>query len=389
MLVFHQEVIMPCSTSKKKLEKNLKNSLIEKSKEFGFDVIKITKPNISKENKDYFDKFLFNNFHGEMDWLENNKERRKSPKKLWNDVESIIMLGVNYGPDHDPLDSIKLKNTGNISVYAKGNDYHDIIKKNLKKLGRWFVQEIKSEVKVFVDTAPVMEKPLAQKAGLGWQGKHTNLVSREFGSWLFLGSIYTNIVIDTDEEELDHCGNCTSCIDICPTQAFPEPYKLDARKCISYLTIEHKGPIPINLRSKIGNRIYGCDDCLAICPWNKFAKESNEMKFSSNHNKESFSLEKLSLLDDRNFRLMFSKSPIKRIGRDRFLRNVLIALGNSKSKSAAHYIKRNLGDKSPIVRGAAVWAINQILKGEEINMIKNNFLPLEQDINVINEWNYN
>ena len=380
---------MPCSTSKKKLEKNLKNSLIEKSKEFGFDVIKITKPNISKENKDYFDKFLFNNFHGEMDWLENNKERRKSPKKLWNDVESIIMLGVNYGPDHDPLDSIKLKNTGNISVYAKGNDYHDIIKKNLKKLGRWFVQEIKSEIKVFVDTAPVMEKPLAQKAGLGWQGKHTNLVSREFGSWLFLGSIYTNIVIDTDEEELDHCGNCTSCIDICPTQAFPEPYKLDARKCISYLTIEHKGPIPINLRSKIGNRIYGCDDCLAICPWNKFAKESNEMKFSSNHNKESFSLEKLSLLDDRNFRLMFSKSPIKRIGRDRFLRNVLIALGNSKSKSAAHYIKRNLGDKSPIVRGAAVWAINQILKGEEINMIKNNFLPLEQDINVINEWNYN
>ena len=324
-----------------------------------------------------------------MDWLENKKERRKSPKKLWNDVESIIMLGVNYGPDHDPLDSIKLKNTGNISVYAKGNDYHDIIKKNLKKLGRWFVQEIKSEIKVFVDTAPVMEKPLAQKAGLGWQGKHTNLVSREFGSWLFLGSIYTNIVIDTDEEELDHCGNCTSCIDICPTQAFPEPYKLDARKCISYLTIEHKGPIPINLRSKIGNRIYGCDDCLAICPWNKFAKESNEMKFSSNHNKESFSLEKLSLLDDRNFRLMFSKSPIKRIGRDRFLRNVLIALGNSKSKSAAHYIKRNLGDKSPIVRGAAVWAINQILKGEEINMIKNNFLPLEQDINVINEWNYN
>lgn len=389
MLVFHQEVIMPCSTSKKKLEKNLKNSLIEKSKEFGFDVIKITKPNISKENKDYFDKFLFNNFHGEMDWLENKKERRKSPKKLWSDVESIIMLGVNYGPDHDPLDSIKLKNNGNISVYAKGNDYHDIIKKNLKKLGRWFVQEIKSEIKVFVDTAPVMEKPLAQKAGLGWQGKHTNLVSREFGSWLFLGSIYTNIVIDTDEEELDHCGNCTSCIDICPTQAFPEPYKLDARKCISYLTIEHKGPIPINLRSKIGNRIYGCDDCLAICPWNKFAKESNEMKFSSNHNKESFSLEKLSLLDDRNFRLMFSKSPIKRIGRDRFLRNVLIALGNSKSKSAAHYIKRNLGDKSPIVRGAAVWAINQILKGEEINMIKNNFLPFEQDINVINEWNYN
>ena len=190
------------------------------------------------------------------------------------------MLGMNYGPDHDPLENIKYKNTGNISVYARGDDYHDIIKKKLKILGRWLIQEIESEIKVFVDTAPVMEKHLAQKAGLGWQGKHTNLVSREFGSWLFLGSIYTNIIIEPDEEELDHCGNCNSCVDICPTQAFQEPYKLDARKCISYLTIEYKGVIPRNLRSKIGNRIYGCDDCLAICPWNKFAKESNEMKFS-------------------------------------------------------------------------------------------------------------
>ena len=377
---------MPCSISKKKLGKSLKNSLIAKSKEFGFDIIKITKPEIDKVNKDYFDKFLINNFHGEMDWLENKTERRKSPKKLWSDVESIIMLGVNYGPDHDPLDSIKIKNIGNISVYAKGNDYHEIIKKNLKKLGRWLIHEVESEIKVFVDTAPVMEKPLAQKAGLGWQGKHTNLVSREYGSWLFLGSIYTNIIIEPDEEEIDHCGNCTSCIDICPTQAFPEPYKLDARKCISYLTIEHKGSIPKNLRSKIGNRIYGCDDCLAICPWNKFAKKSNEMKFSSNHEKEAFNLERLSLLNDKNFRLMFSKSPVKRIGRNRFMRNVLIALGNSKSKNSLPYIKRNLNDDSPIVRGAAIWAIHQILKDKELEIIKDKFLPLERDIDVIKEW---
>ena len=321
-----------------------------------------------------------------MDWLETKKERRKSPKKLWNDVESIIMLGMNYGPDHDPLENIKHKNTGNISVYARGDDYHDIIKKKLKILGRWLIQEIESEIKVFVDTAPVMEKHLAQKAGIGWQGKHTNLVSREFGSWLFLGSIYTNIIIEPDEEELDHCGNCNSCVDICPTQAFQEPYKLDARKCISYLTIEHKGVIPRNLRSKIGNRIYGCDDCLAVCPWNKFAKESNEMKFSSKHNEKSLSLNELSLLNDKDFRLMFSKSPIKRIGRNRFLRNVLIALGNAKSHNSVSYIKRNLKDESPIVRGAAVWAINQILKDNELNILRKNILPFENDVTVRDEW---
>ena len=374
---------MPCSTSNKI---NLKQALIEKSKECGFDIIKITKPKVDQKNKDYFDKFILENFHGEMDWLENKKERRKSPKKLWSDVESIIMLGINYGPDHNPLENLKLTNTGNISVYARGSDYHDIIKKNLKILGRWLINEIDSEIKVFVDTAPVMEKPLAQKAGLGWQGKHTNLVSREFGSWLFLGSIYTNILKEADEEEFDHCGNCTSCMDICPTNAFPEPYKLDARKCISYLTIEHKGIIPKNLRSKIGNRIYGCDDCLAICPWNKFAKESNEIKFSSRHSEESLKLNDLSLLTDEKFRLKFSKSPIKRIGRNRFVRNVLIAIGNSKSRDSLPFIKINLKDESPIVRGAAVWAINQILKGEELDLIKRKNLPSENDTSVRNEW---
>ena len=374
---------MPCSTSNKI---NLKQALIEKSKECGFDIIKITKPKVDQKNKDYFDKFILKNFHGEMDWLENKKERRKSPKKLWSDVESIIMLGINYGPDHNPLENLKLTNTGNISVYARGGDYHDIIKKNLKILGRWLIKEMESEIKVFVDTAPVMEKPLAQKAGLGWQGKHTNLVSREFGSWLFLGSIYTNILIEADEEEFDHCGNCTSCMDICPTNAFPEPYKLDARKCISYLTIEHKGIIPKNLRSKIGNRIYGCDDCLAVCPWNKFAKESNEIKFSSRHSEESLKLNDLSLLTDEKFRLKFSKSPIKRIGRNRFVRNVLIAIGNSKSRDSLPFLKINLKDESPIVRGAAVWAINQILKGKELDLIKRKNLPSENDTSVRNEW---
>ena len=378
---------MPYSISNNELKNDLRESLIKKSRECGFDLIKITVPEINKENKNYFDQFLNKGFHGEMDWLENKKERRKSPKKLWKDVESIIMLGINYGPNHNPLEDLKLTNTGNISVYARGKDYHDVIKKNLKVLGRWLVNQVDSEIKVFVDTAPVMEKPLAQKAGLGWQGKHTNLVSREFGSWLFLGSIYTNISIKPDKEESDHCGNCTSCIDICPTQAFPEPYKLDARKCISYLTIEHPGIIPKNLRSKIGNRIYGCDDCLAICPWNKFAQQSKEIKFLSTHSSKDLSLNQLSLLNDKEFRLMFSGSPIKRIGRNRFLRNVLIAIGNAKSKKSLPFIKRNLQDESSIVRGAAGWAIQQILKNKELKAVKKKVLAAEKDLDVRAEWN--
>ena len=377
---------MPFSISNKKLENDLRESLIKKSKECGFDLIKITVPEVNKENRNYFDQFLNKGFHGEMDWLESKKERRKSPKKLWKDVKSIIMLGINYGPDHDPLENLKLTNTGNISVYARGKDYHDIVKKNLKVLGRWLIDQVDSEIKVFVDTAPVMEKPLAQKAGLGWQGKHTNLVSREFGSWLFLGSIYTNITIKPDIEESDHCGNCTSCIDICPTQAFPEPYKLDARKCISYLTIEYKGIIPKNLRPKIGNRIYGCDDCLAICPWNKFAQQSNEMKFLSKYSSKDLSLNQLSLLNDKEFRLMFSGSPIKRIGRNRFLRNVLIAIGNAKSKKSLPYIKKHLQDESSIVRGAAGWAIQQILKGNKLKAVKEKVLATEKDLDVRAEW---
>ena len=363
-----------------------KSTIQKKSKEFGFDIIKITDPKIHKKNQYYIKDFLKNDFHGDMDWLEKNLERRVSPKKLWSDVKSIIVLGVNYGPNHDPLQNLENKKIGNISVYARGNDYHEVIKKNLKKFGRWIISQTNSEIKVFIDTAPIMEKPIAQKAGLGWQGKHTNLVSRDYGSWLFLASIFTNLELESDKEEINHCGNCNNCIEICPTDAFTEPYKLDARKCISYLTIEHKGIIPLHLRSKIGNRIYGCDDCLAVCPWNKFAKESNEIKFKQKNQTELYDLKKLSLLSDDNFRKMFSKSPIKRIGRNRFLRNVLIAIGNSKLKDAKDHLNKNIFDESPIVRGAAIWALNQITEGEELNKIKKQSLSIEKDPDVIKEW---
>ena len=369
---------MLSSISKEKIQK--------KSKEFGFDIIKITEPEIHKKDHRYIKDFLNNNFHGDMDWLEKNLERRLSPKKIWQDVKSIIVLGVNYAPDHDPMHNLKVKDVGNISVYARGDDYHDVIKKNLKKFGRWIVSQTNSEIKVFIDTAPIMEKPLAQKAGLGWQGKHTNLVSRDYGSWLFLASIFTNLDLEIDTEENDHCGNCNNCIEVCPTNAFVEPYKLDARKCISYLTIEHKGIIPIHLRSKIGNRIYGCDDCLAVCPWNKFAKESKEIKFKQRNKNELYDLKKLSLLDDYSFRKMFSKSPIKRIGRDRFLRNVLIAIGNAKLKDAKDQVSKNIFDKSPIVRGAAIWALNQITDGEELKKIREISLSKEKNQDVIKEW---
>ena len=363
-----------------------KSTIQKKSKEFGFDIIKITDPKIHKKNQHYIKDFLKNDFHGDMDWLEKNLERRVSPKKLWSDVKSIIVLGVNYGPNHDPLQNLENKKIGNISVYARGNDYHEVIKKNLKKFGRWIISQTNSEIKVFIDTAPIMEKPIAQKAGLGWQGKHTNLVSRDYGSWLFLASIFTNLELESDKEEINHCGNCNNCIEICPTDAFTEPYKLDARKCISYLTIEHKGIIPLHLRSKIGNRIYGCDDCLAVCPWNKFAKESNEIKFKQKNKTELYDLKKLSLLSDDNFRKMFSKSPIKRIGRNRFLRNVLIAIGNAKLEDAKDHLNKNIFDESPIVRGAAIWALNQITEGEELNKIKKQSLSIEKDPDVIKEW---
>jgi len=320
-----------------------------------------------------------------MIWMAANAERRGDPRVLWPNVRSIIMLGLNYGPDEDPLAILKERERGDISVYARGDDYHDVIKPRLKTLGRWIIEAAGGDVKVFVDTAAVMEKPLAQAAGIGWQGKHTNLVSRELGSWLFLGAIFTTLDLPPDQAERDHCGSCQACLDICPTAAFPAPYRLDARRCISYLTIEHKGPIPHELRPLIGNRIYGCDDCLAVCPWNKFAKAGREMKLAARDNLRAPLLAELAQLDDAAFRARFAKSPIKRTGRARFLRNVLIAIGNSGERSLADAAERLLGDGAPLVRGAAVWALGR-LDSARLARCAELYCADEGDRDVIDEW---
>jgi epoxyqueuosine reductase len=305
---------------------------------------------------------------------------------LWPGVRSIIMLGFNYGPDENPLALLERRTRGAISAYAQGDDYHDVIKKRLKMLARWLVAASGEEVKVFIDTAAVMEKPLAQAAGLGWQGKHTNLVSREFGSWLFLGVIFTTLELPRDAAETDHCGSCRACLDICPTNAFPAPYKLDAQRCISYLTIESKGPIPREFRKAIGNRIYGCDDCLAVCPWNKFAQEGREAKLAARTELRAPSLVELARLDDAAFRALFSKSPVKRIGRDRFVRNVLIAIGNADDASLSAEAERLLDDASPLVRGAAVWALSQLVERERFEALAAQAMGGETDESVRDEW---
>ena len=296
-----------------------------------------------------------------MTWLATTAGRRASPLALWPDVRSVVMLGMNYGPDTDPLAILKAHERAAISVYARGDDYHELIKARLKELARWLTSNAGGDVKVFVDTAAVMEKPIAERAGLGWQGKHTNLVSRQYGSWLFLGAIFTTLDLPVDRAESDNCGSCRACLDICPTAAFPAPYKLDPRRCISYLTIEHKGPIPRDLRASMGNRVYGCDDCLAVCPWNKFASQGREAKLAAREVLRAPRLADLVRLNDAQFRALFSKTSIKRTGRDRFVRNVLIAIGNSGDAALATEAERLLDDASPLVRGAAVWALSRLL----------------------------
>jgi epoxyqueuosine reductase len=298
-----------------------------------------------------------------MDWMATTAERRAHPRAMWPDARSAIVLGVNYGPDVDPLAALQRRDRGTISVYAQGDDYHELIKTRLKTLAHWLAAEATCQVKVFVDTAPLMEKPLAGAAGIGWQGKHTNLVSRAFGSWLFLGVVLTDRVLIPDAAETDHCGQCRACLDICPTAAFPAPYQLDARRCISYLTIEHAGPIPEEFRAALGNRIYGCDDCLAVCPWNKFAQASHEAKLVAREALVSPALAELAALDDAAFRDLFSKSPIKRIGRDRFVRNVLYAIGNSGDPILADVAQAKLADASDVVRDAAAWALARLRAG--------------------------
>jgi len=320
-----------------------------------------------------------------MTWLAEKSERRGDPRALWPDVRSIIMLGINYGPDDDPLAILKDRTRGGISVYARGDDYHDVIKKRLKAIARWLVETAGGDVKVFVDTAPVMEKPLAQAAGIGWQGKHTNLVSRQLGSWLFLGAVFTTADLPPDAPERDHCGACHACLDVCPTAAFPAPYRLDARRCISYLTIEHKGAIDRELRPLLGNRIYGCDDCLAVCPWNKFAKVGREMKFHAREALRAPKLDDLAGLDAASFRALFAKSPVKRIGRARFLRNVLIAIGNSADSALAGAAERLLDDPSPLIRGAAIWALGRLDRSRLVDRAKER-RALESDATVAAEW---
>jgi epoxyqueuosine reductase len=365
---------------------DLRAALAREARALGFDCVGVTAPDAIADAGEHFRAFLDTGAHGNMYWLAANPERRADPRALWANVRSVIMLGVNYGPDENPLAILERRTRGAISVYAQGDDYHDLIKKRLKALARWLVATAGGEVKVFVDTAAVMEKPLAQAAGLGWQGKHTNLVSREFGSWLFLGAIFTTLDLPRDEADTDHCGSCQACLDICPTSAFPAPYKLDARRCISYLTIESRGPIPHEFRKAIGNRIYGCDDCLAVCPWNKFAQAGREAKLAARDELRAPSLAGLARLDDAAFRARFTKSPVKRIGRDRFVRNVLIAIGNSKDGTLAREAKRLLTDNSPLVRGAAVWALSQLMGRKQLSALAASGIRTEQDETVRAEW---
>ena len=370
----------------KTLAADLKSALAREAEALGFDCIGVTGPDAIGDAGKAFSKLP----RGRRAWrhglARGQPERRMDPRVLWPGVRSIIMLGVNYGPDENPLALLAQRTRGAISAYAQGDDYHDVIKKRLKTLARWLAAATGDEVKVFIDTAAVMEKPLAQAAGLGWQGKHTNLVSREFGSWLFLGAIFTASDLPRDEADIDHCGTCKACQEICPTAAFPAPYKLDARRCISYLTIENKGPIPHEFRKSIGNRIYGCDDCLAVCPWNKFAQEGREAKLAARAELRAPSLAELARLDDAAFRALFAKSPVKRIGRDRFVRNVLIAIGNSGDAALAREAERLLDDESPLVRGAAVWALSQLMARESVRGVGGEGLGREADEIVREEW---
>ncbi|WP_284418647.1 MULTISPECIES: tRNA epoxyqueuosine(34) reductase QueG [unclassified Bradyrhizobium] len=364
----------------------LKAALAAEALRLGFDCVGITAPVISHERATAFERFIASGQHGDMDWLAREPGRRTDPATLWREVRSVIMLGVNYGPSEDPRAILAERSRAAISVYARGDDYHDVIKKNLKTLARWLVAQAGCDVKVFVDTAAVMEKPLAEAAGLGWQGKHTNLVSSGFGSWLFLGAIYTTLDWPADAPERDHCGSCRACLDSCPTAAFPAPYSLDARRCISYLTIENKGPIPREFRKAMGNRIYGCDDCLAACPWNKFAQEGREAKLAARDALRAPSLADLAALDNAAFRALFTKSPIKRIGRDRFLRNVLIAIGNSGDAALVPAAERLAADPNPLVRGAAAWALSQLLDEAAFAQRAEAALGSEADGDVRAEW---
>ena len=366
---------------------DVKEAIRDRALDLGFDVVGFAPAALNQNARKRLSEFISNGYHGDMGWLAERTQQRSQPTKLWPQAQSVIVVGLNYGPNDDPLAVITQPACGSISVYARGRDYHDIIKKKLRNLARFIADDLCGDVKFFVDTAPVMEKPLAEKAGMGWQGKHTNLVSKTAGSWLFLGEIYTTLSLDPDTESMDNCGSCSRCLTACPTDAFPAPYKLDARRCISYLTIEHKGHIPREFRKAIGNRIYGCDDCLAVCPWNKFAQKTNEPDLEARLELSWPRLADLVQVDDIAFRKIFSGSPVKRLGRDRFIRNVLIAIGNSGILELTIFVEARLIDNSPLVRAMAVWALARLLPAHSFQKIRSLHQKRESDTEVLKEWN--
>lgn len=365
---------------------DLRDLLRAKAAELGFDVCRFASASEPWSAGERLRHFVEAGRHGEMGWMETTLDRRSHPTTMWEGARTAVVLGMNYGPPADPLPEMDDRSAGYISVYARGDDYHEVIKGRLKTLAGQLAARLGAEVKVFVDTAPLMEKPLAQRSGLGWQGKHTNLLSRDHGNWLFLGVILTAAEIEPDPPEGEHCGTCTACLEVCPTQAFPAPFQLDARRCLSYLTIEHAGPWPVEFRIATGSRIYGCDDCLAVCPWNKFAEQARETRLTAREALVSPRLADLAALNDAAFRALFSKSPIKRIGRDRFLRNVLYAIGNSGDLELADSARTLLNDPSPLVRGAAVWALSRLLSPPDFDALRDLRQPSEADPTVAEEW---
>ncbi len=338
----------------------LKDKLVAQALSEGFVSCRVCRPWDVPEVPARLEAFLQAGYHGQMGWMAERTHWRGDPAALWPEAQSVIMLAESYTPEHDPTEVLQHLDKAAISVYAQNKDYHDLVKKRLKRLARWLIAEAGGEVKVFVDTAPVPEKALGHAAGLGWQGKHTNLVSRDWGNWAFIGSVFTTLDLPSDMAEVDHCGSCRACLDACPTDAFPAPYQLDATRCISYLTIEHKGPVDEELRAKLGNRIYGCDDCLAACPWNKFAVAASDMRYAARDDLKAPALADLAVLDDAAFRAKFSGSPVKRIGRDRFVRNVLYAIGNSGRAELRPVAQGLTGDPDPTVADAARWAVQRL-----------------------------
>jgi epoxyqueuosine reductase len=369
------------------MNQSLKELVLAEARAAGFDAARVTTPAaVGPEVADRLEHFLREGRHGDMTWMATTAERRRHPLGMWPDTRSIVMVGMNYAPKVDPLAALANRSRASISCYAQCRDYHDVVKFGLKRVAGALARESGADVKVFVDTAPLMEKPLGEAAGLGWQGKHTNLVSREFGSWLFLGAILTSAELEPDSPEVDHCGTCQRCMEVCPTDAFPAPYQLDARRCIAYLTIEHKGHIPAEFRQAIGNRVFGCDDCLAVCPWNKFAAAAHETRLQIPEEAQAPSLVELLALDDAAFRRRFAGTPVKRTGRDRVMRNALIAAGNSRDQSLIPAVHRLLGDPSPLVRAMAVWALQCLAPLEDWEGARVQFVPRETDAAVLAEW---